>query len=226
LRDFRLYLGGLIATILLSGCASQIEYMYQEDVKRHAAEKEAAEAANQARIAAAVQPFIGHGYWVERKRHLVVCPQPQDLGNCVIRLGHVTIDGYEPDGDFHVWLRVTFDGAPAAWTQISPGNIGAFFLRQAPPPEITIYPSFLDRLPKKVADERRKLPGIVLGMREYEVLASAWGAPLSKKTHSAHHRERLNRFDVFEYDSLKEDWRYPHGNVLHFDDGVLEGFEK
>jgi hypothetical protein len=142
------------------------------------------------------------------------------MAGCVERSGHFRIDAIGPITDTLVGLRVTFDGTPTGWTALSPDVIHklseialAGKLSPAQAPIASVYPSFLDRLPKKTADERRKLPGVVIGMRESEVLAGAWGEPLSRKI-------------VKSSRGLREEWHYPHGNALIFEDGVLEGYKK
>ncbi len=208
MRDLKLRAAWFIDAPLLTSCAHPSPYWVAEDEKRHQAQQ----AAEQAAFDAQIQPYVGHGYWIERRHRLLVCPQKQESGNCTFRFGHLAVGDFERASDLYLWLQVTFDGAPSGWTKISHGTMAVAFLTQPPPPEEAIYPSFLDYLPKKAADERRGLPGIVLGMREDEVLAGAWGAPLSRKV-------------VNTRRGLREEWDYPHGNALYFRDGVLEGFE-
>jgi hypothetical protein len=209
LPDIKPWIFGAVTAALLSSCTQPSPYWVEQDQKRHLAQQ----AAEQAAFSAEIQPFVGHDYWIERKHRLLVCPQKQVLGNCVYRSGHVTVSGFERATELYAWVQVTFDGAPSGWAEVMAAVMGRNFLTQPPPPEVTIYPSFLDHLPKKVADERRKLPGIVLNMQEDEVLAGAWGEPLSRKI-------------VKSSRGLREEWHYPHGNVLIFEDGVLEGYEK
>ena len=74
------------------------------------------------------------------------------------------------------------------------------------------HASFLDHLPKKVADQRRKLPGIAIGMNTVEAMVGAWGKPRSTRV----------------WDTPKgrtEEWYYPEGDALFFRDGKLYGYK-
>jgi hypothetical protein len=133
------------------------------------------------------------------------------MDGCVQRSGRFRVESIGPITDTLVGLLVTFDGAPTGWTALSPDVLAKIFQIKAM--GLGIYPSFLDHLTKKAADERRKLGGVLIGMNEGEALASAWGTPLSKKI-------------VQSSRGLREEWHYPSGNALHFHDGVLEGYEK
>jgi hypothetical protein len=161
---------------------------------------------------AGLQGLVGKEYWIALPAHTLVCPELKVLTNCAARSGHFRVDALGPTSGSIITLRVTFDGQPTGWTATSLDMMKKVF-RTQPPGETTIYPSFLDHLPQRDADARRKLPGIVLGMRKDEVLAGAWGEPLSRKI-------------VKSSRGLREEWHYPHGNVLIFEDGVLEGYEK
>ncbi len=151
------------------------------------------------------------------------------MESCVQRSGHFKVVSVGPITDSLVGLQVTFDGVPTGWTALSPDVIDKLSLIQLKdklsieaPVVAPIYPSFLDRLPKKAADERRKLPGVILGMHEDAVLAGAWGAPLSKKVQRVQHAVRNGDY----YDVLKKEWRYPNHNALHFTNGILDGIDR
>ena len=161
--------------------------------------------------ASEAQRYVGQDLWLPLSTHISVCPELKISPACVQRSGHFKVDSVGPITDSLVGLRVTFDGAPTGWTALSPDVMAKIFQIKAM--ALGIYPSFLDHLTKRAADERRKLPGVLIGMNEGEALASAWGTPLSKKT-------------VQSRRGLREEWHYPHGNVLYFHNGVLEGYEK
>jgi hypothetical protein len=202
-------MGGLAATVLLGSCAHPNPYWAAEAEKQRAAKQAADRAAAEARI----QTYVGRDYWVERTNRLLVCQKMHDFGNCASRSGHFKVEGFNNLTDSSLSLRVTFDGAPTGWTVISPGAMQAKFQTLEPSPEVTVYPSFLDSLPRKTANERRKLPGVALGMDRGDVLTSAWGVPLDRKI-------------LGTRKGLREVWRYSQDNVLYFRDGVLDAFEK
>lgn len=210
MQDLKRWMGGVAAAVLLASCVPPDPYRASETEKRRPIVQPSAEAIARAGI----QIYVGHDYWIQRQDRLLVCRQIDELGNCTLRSGHFRLEGFDRLTDSSVWLEVTFDGAPTGWAFLSPPrSMQDKFRTQQPSLDVTIYPSFLDQLPKKVADERRKLEGVAPGMDKGEVLTSAWGVPLSRKILSTHR-------------GLREEWRYPHGNALYFRDGVLAGYKK
>ena len=213
-------LGFVSSLFLLTSCAFPTkEWIAEQDNERIARDQASAQAAAQtakaAKLAALelqVGGYVGQSQWVAQKDQLLVCPRLTDLKDCNLHFGHFKVDGYQPFVDDRVWLQVTFDGAPTGWTDISPHEMRSSFRPYAPLPETTIYPSFLDHLPKKLADERRKLPGITLGMNAIDVLGGAWGKPQSSRVWETRKGRR-------------EEWYYPDDNALYFRDGKLYGFK-
>lgn len=208
------------AVLLLTSCvAPSREWIAEQDNNRIAAQRAAAQAASQtaeatklAQMEGQVRLYMGESYWVARKDHLLVCTRASDLNDCTVSFGHFKVGGFQPFTDDEVWLQVTFDGKPTGWTPIGPSEMLHNFRLSEPEPEVTIYPSFLDHLPKKVADERRKLPGIAIGMDEVEVMGGAWGKPRSSRVWNTP-KQRT------------EEWYYPDGNALFFRDGKLYGYK-
>jgi hypothetical protein len=177
-------------------------------------QRAAAKAADEAWI----KPYVGNAYWIPQNVSMRVCEDEKAENNCVNHSGHFRVDGFHEANTHNVILHVTFDNAPSGYASTLHSTVTYLFKTTEPPPlpppaDTTIYPSFLDHLPKKEAEARRKRHGVRLGMYQSEVLDSAWGTPLSKKEF------RSSR-------GIREEWHYPHGNALYFHNRVLEGYEK
>jgi hypothetical protein len=214
LLDLKTALAGAIAAMLLTSCTKPLFLPNPPPPNPFLpAHDNAQTPPSNASIEARIQPYVGNFYWVTEAHHLTVCQDQAGRIGCASRSGHFKVEGFAVVPGGYVALQVTFDYRPTGWVTGFPDLIAVNFLTYEPVTPPGAYPTFLDKLPKKVADERRKLPGVKPGMTEEEVLHSAWGPPLSKKMMA---RKR----------GIREEWHYPHGNALYFENGILDGFDK
>jgi hypothetical protein len=151
---------------------------------------------------------------MELRSAIHILDQPQANSAQHLASGRFKIDSV---GDIsqigQVWVHAVFVSGVSGYFLTDAPELNSFLYVPPPPPKPLIYPSFIDKLPAKEAAKRHQLPGVQIGMTEDQVLAGAWGVPIRKKI------VRSSR-------GLREEWHYPHDNVLIFEDGVLEGYEK
>jgi hypothetical protein len=79
--------------------------------------------------------------------------------------------------------------------------------------DIGSYALFLAHLKPAEAAWRLKLPGVVFEMTPDQVLASAWGAPLSRETRDPCHRRACT--------TTEQIWFYPENARITFLDGKV-----
>jgi hypothetical protein len=155
---------------------------------------------------AAIAPYIGHEYYI-LVGGLMVHESPNLLSDQhLIRGSYATIDDFNGQLYGKSWMHVAFRDGQAGFVQFEIPDLRAWFADKPPPPPIApagVYPSFLDSLKPKEAAERRRLPGVTLGMQKALVLSSAWGEPTHKKM-----------VQTLQYS--REKWFYPGGEFLIF----------
>ncbi len=156
--------------------------------------------------------IIGHTYWVGLNQQVKLYQTDDDLGPyTVLTTGKVTFDAIaRPPAGGKIWLRLTTSAGQSGFIFVS-SLIPLIYFSPTDPMAGAVYPTYFSDL--KANDKRRSLSGIVLGMTEAQVLASAWGKPERTK-------------EIKKAQSDKDAWYYSGGNTLFFDYGRLYEIEK
>ncbi len=164
---------------------------------------------------------VGTHFWPNSPIGLCVRDTLAVGAKCTLGKGEFILDGVTP-------VRYP----PAVWIHLKfeTGLAGSFPLSVDEAPDEwladhdilrdpTAYPLFLSQLKKKEADERRRLPGVIVGSLISDVPASAWGEPLQKQ-------EKLLR-GPGRYDySIVDTWTYPKGAKIVFLDNRVFSIQR
>ncbi len=173
-----------------------------------------------------IAPYIGHTYYLIGASQKLLCDRPDyyfflDPGpngpQCVRVSGKFTIDSYsgvEPTYSYtkEIRVHVTFEkGGPGYMGFDIAKPFSAYFTDHDTRYDVGSYALFLAHLKPAEAAWRLKLPGVVFEMTPDQVLASAWGAPLSKETRDPCHRRACT--------TTEQIWFYPENARVTFIDG-------
>ncbi len=184
---------------------------------------------------ATITPYVGHAYWTAGLSRMPVCQDPEYLDaalekGCTQARGHFVIDSYYGAVQAHMGIddmrvHVTFDDGTAGYTGFRiDRDLNSYFVAGDPLHDPSAYPAFFKDLKPEESARRIKLPGVLTGMSQAEVLASAWGAPSSKSNEDVCDYYRTSEYDdaiELRCTDRLEVWHYAQGASIAFRSGVV-----
>jgi hypothetical protein len=160
-------------------------------------------AAQSAQARSQIEQYVGKDYWIKFGSRFQVYASPDKTSPSSTLYGKIRIEAFvKKEDDYDFWYRVTYETNQSGFVDISTSWL-RYALQDHDPFADAIYPSFIGP-----NDKRRSKQGVLIGMNKSQVLLTAWGKP-----------ERTR--EIHESKSQREEWYYPDGNALFFENDRL-----